>query len=95
MSINRLGTHLSSVASLLFLLAANLFGQSPQGTITGTVTDAQGASLSNAIVTVLRIATNQKFTAVSSDEGVYAIPSLPIGEYEVTVATNGFSYQDH
>jgi hypothetical protein len=91
MSINRLGIRLVTVASLLFLLAANLFGQSPQGTITGTVTDAQGASLSNAIVTVLRIATNQKFTAVSSDEGVYAIPSLPIGEYEVTVTANGFS----
>jgi hypothetical protein len=91
MFINRLGSRLATVASLLFLLVANLFGQSPQGTITGTVTDAQGAALSNATVTVLRTATNQKFTAVSSDEGVYAIPSLPIGDYEVTVTANGFS----
>jgi hypothetical protein len=42
-------------------------------------------------VTVLQAATNQKFTAVTSSDGVYAVPSLPIGSYVVTIAASGFA----
>ncbi|MEO6724937.1 MAG: carboxypeptidase-like regulatory domain-containing protein [Blastocatellia bacterium] len=91
MTFNRLTTRFAMLVSMLMLLSVNLLAQSPQGTITGTVSDAQGARVNNATVNVLRVATNQKFTAVSSEEGVYAIPSLPIGEYEVTVTATGFS----
>ncbi|MEP7342242.1 MAG: TonB-dependent receptor, partial [Acidobacteriota bacterium] len=91
MSINRLSARLAAVSSLLLLLAVSMFGQSSQGTITGTVSDAQGGRVANATVTALQIGTNQKFNAVSSSEGVYAISSLPIGEYEVTFGAPGFS----
>ena len=95
MAINRLSIRLATVTSLLFLLAASLFGQSPQGTIIGTVTDEQGGLVANATVTALKIGTNQKYTAVSSLDGIYAIPSLPIGEYELAVSAIGFSTAIH
>lgn len=82
-------------AALLFLFtiiaSTALRAQSPQGTITGTVSDATGGRVPNATVTALHVATNQRYTATSSEDGVYAIPSLPIGNYEVTVTAGGFS----
>jgi hypothetical protein len=91
MFLNRQRTRLAASLALLFLLTTRLFGQSPQGTITGTISDAQGGRVPNASVTALQVGTNQKFTAVSSGDGVYAIPSLPIGEYELTVTATGFT----
>jgi outer membrane receptor protein involved in Fe transport len=78
--------------SILFVVApSNLWAQSPQATITGTISDVQGARVPGATVTALHVATNQKFTGVSSSDGVYAVPSLPIGEFEVAVTAPGFS----
>jgi hypothetical protein len=89
--------HLRLSASVFFLLllslvaAGHLRAQSPKGTITGTITDPQGGHVPGAEVVALHVATNQKFTGISSGDGVYAIPSLPIGEFEVTVTAPGFS----
>src|SRR5262249_53524544 len=91
MFIKRLRIWLSSLLAFLFLSCAPAFGQSPQGTITGAVSDTQGALVPNATVTAVQVGTNQKFTAVSSSDGVYAIPSLPVGEYERTGSAGGFS----
>jgi outer membrane receptor protein involved in Fe transport len=93
MTTNYLEPRASLCLTLFFtlLLAATLYAQSPQGTITGTVSDAQGGRVANATVTALHVATNQRFTGVSSSDGVYAIPSLPIGQFEVTVTASGFS----
>jgi len=91
MFIKRLSAQLSSLLTFLFLLSAPLSGQSPQGTITGTVSDVQGARVPAATVTAVQIGTNQKFSAICSSDGVYAIPSMPVGNYEVTVTAPGFS----
>jgi len=76
---------------LSFLAAANLLAQSPKGTITGTIVDPKGAYVPGAEVTAVHVATNQKFTGFTSGDGVYAIPSLPVGLYEVTASVPGFS----
>jgi hypothetical protein len=75
----------------LLLCPVALAAQSPQGTITGTISDAQGARVAGATVTARHVATNQTYTATSSSDGVYAIPALPIGEFEVTITAGGFS----
>ncbi|MEK7831890.1 MAG: TonB-dependent receptor, partial [Acidobacteriota bacterium] len=72
-------------------LIANALAQSPQGTLTGTVTDPQGGLVSGATVTALHSATNQKVTTTTSGDGIFALPALPIGVYEVTVSAQGFS----
>ncbi len=82
---------LSAVVCLAILTTASIFAQSPQGTITGTVTDVNGGVIAGASVTALNPATNQKHTTTTSTDGVFALPALPIGLYEVTAVAQGFS----
>src|SRR5262249_47994546 len=64
--------------------------QSPSGTITGTVTDSQGARVPRVEVIATQVSTNIAFSAHSSDDGTYVIPSLPVGVFEVTASSAGF-----
>ena len=56
---------------LLGVAASPAFAQIGTSTITGRVTDASGAVLPNAAVTVVQENTNFKFNAVSNNEGIY------------------------
>jgi Carboxypeptidase regulatory-like domain/TonB dependent receptor len=58
--------------------------------LNGTVTDEAGRTVAKATITVRSLDTNQTFTAVSSDAGYYAVPSLPPGRYELAVSYAGF-----
>jgi hypothetical protein len=73
---------------LLVSLAA--FGQTFRGTILGTVTDASGAVVSGAKVTVRNLGTGLERTTQTSADGSYSVPELPIGKYMVTVTQSGF-----
>jgi len=84
------------VAGLLVLFAlmgavSLSFGQAQKGTISGTVTDQQGAVIAGAAVEVANIATGEKVTATSSDNGAYTIPNLTVGKYNVSISAAGFS----
>jgi carboxypeptidase family protein/TonB-dependent receptor-like protein len=70
------------------LLTANVFAQST-GTITGTVTDATGAVVPNATVTVRNQNTGEERTTQTDSAGVYLVPSLSIGTYRVEVKSPG------
>ena len=62
------------------------------GILTGTVRDAQGAVLPGATVTVTSAALiGSMRTTISSGSGVYQLPSLPPGPYEVAFDLTGFS----
>ncbi len=89
--VSRLGSSLSSVATLLLLafLSANLLGQTT-GTIVGKVSDQSGAVVAGATVTAQNVGTRYTRDAVSNGEGEYVIPSLPIGGYSITVHSQGF-----
>ena len=57
----------------------------------GTVTDALGAVVPNANVTVLNTATGIKTAAQSDKSGYYILPQLQVGgPYTVTVSAQGF-----
>jgi len=60
------------------------------GEITGQVTDASGALVSGATVTIVNTNTNAGRTSVTTDSGVYAFPSLQPGTYNVRVEKAGF-----
>ena len=64
--------------------------QSPLGTITGTVQDPQGASVPGVEVTARHVDTNRLYQGRTTESGVYVIPSLPIGAYEVSLTAPGF-----
>src|SRR5579864_1346776 len=76
------------VLSLLF--AVCIFAQRDLGTITGTITDAQGAAVPNAAVTIVEDATGLSYTTTTGLSGEYIRPLLKPGTYTVTVQAQGF-----
>jgi hypothetical protein len=80
---------LSILITLLLVSAA--FAQSPTGDIQGTVTDATGAVIVNAKVTITETATGRTIETTSNDAGLYTAFHLLPGEYTVKVEKEGFS----
>jgi hypothetical protein len=72
-------------------LATGAAAQTFRGTILGTVSDASGAVIPEARVTVKNVNTGLTRTASTASDGSYTISELPIGEYSVTVEKAGFS----
>ena len=78
---------------LLVLLAVPAFAQSQATTaeLNGRVVDAQGGVLPGVTVTARNEATGYVRTAVTNDEGLYSLPLLPPGTYQVTLELAGFA----
>jgi len=64
-------------------IAAVPLGAQNFGEITGTVTDATGAVVSGAAVTVTSATTNQVRRAVTNETGNYSVPFLVPGVYDL------------
>jgi outer membrane receptor protein involved in Fe transport len=60
------------------------------GTITGVVTDEQGAVVPGVTVEVTNTATNQTRTATTGADGFYTVPLLQPGPYSVKATLQGF-----
>src|SRR5262252_7344869 len=78
------------ILAFVLFAGAVLMGQTFRGTILGTVTDASGAVVSGAKVTVKNVNTRLERTTETSADGSYSIPELPIGTYTVTITQTGF-----
>jgi hypothetical protein len=80
------------LAMLTLLLAVSLSGlaQEFRATLTGRITDPNGAAVPGATVTVTNQKTNEVNNATTSDEGNYTVPFLQPGTYLVTVEAKGF-----
>ena len=75
---------------LMICLAGALSAQDIQGTISGTVTDSQGASIMGANVEVTNADTNVTAKLTTNASGYYEARNLLPGPYRVTVETAGF-----
>ena len=80
----------SILLALLTIVASGVFAQSNTGSITGVVTDPNGAVVPNAAVTVTNQGTNEKRTVQSDAEGRYEVRKLAEGEYHVFVEAKGY-----
>jgi hypothetical protein len=60
------------------------------GTVTGLVTDPQGAAVPGAEVTLTDNSTNQKQTTTTNDAGRYNFPVVHPANYDVTISKTGF-----
>ncbi len=76
-------------ALALALLAATAWAQ-VTASITGSVRDATGAVMAGAAVTVKHTETGLVRTVETDGNGNYAVPSLPIGQYEMSAEKTGF-----
>lgn len=64
--------------------------QLDQGRLTGTVTDAQGATLPGVTVTASSPALIGTQSATTEEDGTYRFPALPSGQYALTFELTGF-----
>src|SRR5437867_3636133 len=65
-------------------------GQVISGTVEGRVKDAQGGMLPGATITAVNTATAASFVAATTSEGLYRIPFLPSGTYDIRADSSGF-----
>ncbi len=80
---------LFALVALLFVpLASHAQGL---GSITGRVTDPEGASVAGAQVTATQEGTGFSRSALTDTDGLYVIPSLQPATYRLTVEAKGFS----
>lgn len=79
------------LASLVcFLWAVSGKGQIVRANLNGTVTDPSGASVPNAKVEVVSPDIGFKRVVITADTGVYSLPDLPVGMYDLTISREGF-----
>lgn len=84
----------AKLSFIIFVLLAipSAFAQvQTTGTLTGTVTDPNGAALSGVQVSVLNPATGLKRDGVTSGEGRFIFTVLPAGTYDLIFKQEGFS----
>ena len=79
-----------TVLVLIFSLGSTAAHAQYRGSLQGTVTDAQGAVVSGATVTLVDKETNRTLTADTNGSGVYNIGTLPPSRYTLSVEKAGF-----
>src|SRR5689334_5265032 len=75
---------------LLLCAAISSYAQAVNATLLGTVTDASGATVANAKVTITDLNTNAAHNGQTNESGNYTFPELPPGKYSVTIEAPGF-----
>ncbi len=88
--MNQLLVSLAQAALLVCLFAGAALSQLPFGTLLGTITDSSGAVIVKAGVTARNLATGIVRSGETAADGSYLFPSLPVGRYEISVASQGF-----
>ena len=93
MCSNRAASVLAVLALLTFsiCLAAQ---DSSTGTIQGTVSDASGGRIAQALIVIVNTATSRRSTASSDAEGRFVLDLLPPGDYSARVEAPGMSPQE-
>lgn len=86
-----------AIEVFLVLIAVAIFsspsavGQAVNGGVVGTVTDASGAVVPQAKVTITNVGTSVSQSATTDGSGYYSFPDLPPATYKVTVEKHGFT----
>src|SRR5215475_15640000 len=78
-----------SMAMAWFLLLT-AFGQSTRGSMSGLITDSTEAAVPGASVIAKHLATGEEFRSVTDAQGAFVFPSLPLGQFTVTIEAAGF-----
>ena len=83
--------HFLRTACLLLVSVYAGLGQTPTGTVQGTVLDETGAAIPNATVQVTNTATNETKNLTTDAAGRYVLPFLTPSSYSITAQAKGFT----
>ena len=77
---------------MMICATTSLYSQSTYGSVTGSVTDASGAVISDANVTLTNLGTAEKRTQSSGNDGLFTFVNLFAGQYRIDVEKQGFKH---
>ena len=91
---------LSAAALGAVLLVFSVFSQSAwsqtvTAAIVGTITDPAGAAVPGATVKITSVERGTTYSAVTDNSGLYRISAIPVGNYTLTAAKDGFTTVEH
>src|SRR5262245_43643839 len=95
MTFAQLLRNLSLALALLVASSPRTASAQATGTITGFVTDSSNAAVPGGTVDVTNRGTGQVRSAVTTSQGVYTVPLLNPGTYEVRASLAGFRTSIH
>ena len=78
------------VAFCIVIGSAGLWAQAATGTVTGVVSDEQGAVVPAADIKLIETNTGSARSAQTNDAGRFTIVNVPPGSYDITVTKPGF-----
>jgi outer membrane receptor protein involved in Fe transport len=82
---------ISIALAVVLLVPAFVFAQSSGSSLGGRVVDSSGSAVPGVTVTATNTQTGLTRSTVTSGDGSYRFPSLPIGIYSVTAELSGFA----
>src|SRR5882672_2882403 len=92
MDARRFWTIVLSLGFLLLGSGPSAYSQSTYGSISGSVTDTSGATVTDANVTLTNLGTAEKRTQSSGGDGLFTFVNLFPGEYRIDVEKQGFKH---
>ncbi len=78
------------IAVAVFITAISTFAQTSRGTVSGIITDQNGAVIAGAQVSLTNTDTSVERTATTNDEGFYRFDAVDLGNYSVTAGAANF-----
>jgi len=82
------------LVAMLAVAGPSILGQNFQGSITGTVTNANRWEVVGAHVVLIERSTGRQFETTTNDEGMYAFRNLPAGQYDIHVELKNYRPSD-